>query len=29
LGRHGRLREMKSPSCFRDFADLSNNQEGM
>jgi hypothetical protein len=29
LGSHGRLREMESPSGFRDFADLGNNQEGM
>jgi hypothetical protein len=29
LGSHGRLREMQSSSCFRDFADLGNNQEGM
>ncbi len=29
LGSHGRLREMESPSGFRDFADLGNNQKGM
>ena len=29
LGSDGRLREMKLPSCFRDFADLGNNQKGM
>jgi hypothetical protein len=29
LGSHGRLREMELPSCFRDFTDLGNNQEGV
>jgi hypothetical protein len=29
LGGDCRLREMKSPGCFRDFAGLGNNQEGM
>jgi hypothetical protein len=29
LGGDGRLREMKPPSRFRDFAGLGNNQEGM
>jgi hypothetical protein len=29
LGGDGWLREMKPPSCFRDFAGVGNNQEGM
>ena len=29
LGSNGRLGEMKSPSSFRNFADLCNSEEGM